>query len=370
LPVINHGGSQPPSHTAVMPSAMVGANGQPISARSAARAAEEEKRKKRNRLIIIGIVATVAALAIIIAILFAVLNGGGEKVEVPNVVGMTQAEAQADLESRGFKLGTITMEVSTTVAQGQVISSDPSYKAKVSPGTTVNLVVSSGPEPPKKVKVPDLRGRTLSQARQDLEALKLVPQLGEERFDADIPVGSVCAQDVAAGTELEEGQKVTYHPSKGKETVGIPNVIGQTEAAAKEALEAAGFKCVVGGSEYSDDTAGTVINQRPLGGNTAAKGTEVTITVSKGPEPPAKVTVPNVIGMTEAAAKKAIEDAGLVCVVGQSEHNSRPSGEVINQSPSGGTSVDKGSTVTIGTSSGPASTSTNPPATNQGTSNP
>jgi beta-lactam-binding protein with PASTA domain len=98
--------------------------------------------------------------------------------------------------------------------------------------------------------------------------------------------------------------------------------------------------------------AGVVISQSPTAGTSAAKGTAVNLVVSSGPAP---VAVPNVVGLTQAAASTAITGAGLV--VGTVTMQSSPTvvaGVVISQSPTAGTSVAKGSAVNFIVSTGPA----------------
>src|SRR5438046_5188126 len=64
---------------------------------------------------------------------------------VPNVVGQMQAAATSAITSAGLTLGTVTMQSSTTVASGNVISESPADGTRVAKGSAVNLVVSSGP---------------------------------------------------------------------------------------------------------------------------------------------------------------------------------------------------------------------------------
>lgn len=134
-------------------------------------------------------------------------------------------------------------------------------------------------------------------------------------------------------------------------SVTVPNVVGDTQAAATAAIAAA--RLTVGGvSTASSATVptGQVISQSPLAGASAASGSAVNLTLSTGP---AMVTVPATVGQTQAAATTAIRGATLVLgsVVTQSSMTILP-GIVISQSPSAGTSAPSGSAVNLIVSSG------------------
>jgi hypothetical protein len=101
--------------------------------------------------------------------------------------------------------------------------------------------------------------------------------------------------------------------------------------------------------------SGDVISESPVAGTSVSTGSSVKLVVSSGP---ANVTVPNVVGDTQAAATTAIQGAGLVVgTVTTASSSTVPSGEVISESPVAGTSVSAGSAVNLVVSSGAAATS-------------
>jgi beta-lactam-binding protein with PASTA domain len=134
----------------------------------------------------------------------------------------------------------------------------------------------------------------------------------------------------------------------------VPNVVGDTQAAATTAITGAGL--VVGtvtSASSSTVPSGDVISQSPAAGTSVAPGSAVNLVISTGPPP---VSVPNVVGDTQAAATTAITGAGLVVgTVTSASSSTVPSGDVISQSPAAGTSVNVGSAVDLVISSGPAS---------------
>ena len=96
------------------------------------------------------------------------ISSGPTQLTVPNLIGMTQAAAKAQLVQDGMTLGTVTTADSPTVAAGDVISSDPAGGATASSGGTVNISISSG-----KVLVPSVLNKSGSDAGAALTALHI-----------------------------------------------------------------------------------------------------------------------------------------------------------------------------------------------------
>jgi serine/threonine-protein kinase len=136
--------------------------------------------------------------------------------------------------------------------------------------------------------------------------------------------------------------------SSGPARVSVPDVTGLREAAAKQRLAGAGFTSTRTKRVASSKAKGTVVDQRPLGGVTAAKGTTVEISVSNGRKP---VIVPSLVGLTQAAAVNQLTKVGLKPKL-QNVPSTRPVGQVVAQKPPAGKEVDKGSTVVLNVSRG------------------
>ena len=125
----------------------------------------------------------------------------------------------------------------------------------------------------------------------------------------------------------------------------VPSVVGKTRREAVQILKAAGFKAHV---EIADSLApqGDVFEQEPAGGTTTLVGTIVTIRVSTGIPPMAKV--PRVVGMKLEAAQALLASLNLSVVVDEVvTEDPREVGRVLNQDPNGATVVPEGSTVTL-----------------------
>jgi hypothetical protein len=142
--------------------------------------------------------------------------------------------------------------------------------------------------------------------------------------------------------------------SGGSNSVSVPNVVGESQAAASTAITGAGLTVGAVTTQSSSTVAsGAVISENPAASSTVTEGSAVALVVSSGPAP---VSVPNVVGDTEGAASTAITGAGLtVGTVTTLSSSTVASGEVISESPAAATSVAKGSAVALVVSSGPAS---------------
>lgn len=137
------------------------------------------------------------------------VSSGPAQVTVPDVVGEDQATAANRLGSAGLTLGSVSNQPSATVPSGNVISTSPSAGSKVNPGSTVNLVVSSG-QPQAQAQVPDVTGQTQSQAKQTLTAAGFNPQATAQPVTDPTQNGVVISQNPPGGTTAAQGSTVTF----------------------------------------------------------------------------------------------------------------------------------------------------------------
>ncbi|MCB0920813.1 MAG: Stk1 family PASTA domain-containing Ser/Thr kinase [Actinobacteria bacterium] len=239
---------------------------------------------------------TVLVLAVAAAALFLGRNlfdsGSGERVTVPDVVGMSVDEAQRALESQGLKLGAQTPQTSNE-PEDTVLSQNPQADTRLAVGEAVTVTVSAGKQ---QTQVPPLEGLTsLDDVRTALKDAKL--ELGNvKQVESSEPEGLVLNQDPAAFSTVDVGTKVNIEVSTG--VVDVPGVIGFTQSAATSTLSRAGLDVRVV-TASSDQPSGVVTNQDPPEGSQVKKGTTVTITVSSGPaptEPPTPTPTPTPSG--------------------------------------------------------------------------
>ena len=194
------------------------------------------------------------------------------------------------------------------------------------------------------VTVPKVEGMTKD------EAIKALNEVGlgykqVVQSSKTVAKDTVISQGTKAGAKVAKNTQIILTISGGEEVVNttVPSVTGDTEDAAREKLEAAGFKVSVDYDYSSTVDEGKVIKASPSG--SVAQGTTVTITVSRGKQIK-NVTMANLVGKTESEARQWLENNGLKANVSYTT-SSGTYGNVVSSDYSEGTSVPEGTTVTI-----------------------
>jgi eukaryotic-like serine/threonine-protein kinase len=204
------------------------------------------------------------------------------------------------------------------------------------------------------ITMPPVIGLTLQDAEDTLQAKsdKLQVTYDEEPSDT-VKKGMVIEQYPLQGVEVEANAEVKLTISSGPEAVEIPNVYNSSDDQAVTILEEAGFK-VKHEYAYSDEIEeGRVISTTPERGTTAYPGDTITVVISNGPEN-TDVTVPNIVGLTQKKATKALTDAGLKAGDITSDYSdSYSKGQVVYQNYDNGTKIAKGTAVDFTVSLGP-----------------
>ncbi len=205
----------------------------------------------------------------------------------------------------------------------------------------------------KEVTVPDVVGRDIDRAREILGDAGLTVEI--ERIPDEKPEDTVVGQDPEEGETAAEGDTVTLEVSDGPQEVEVPSITGLLLSEAKAELRRSGLK--VGDIvRVPDDEIpeNEVINQSPDAGDLMETGEEVDLTVSAGPD----ITVPFVIGQSQAEAEAEIAEAGLTSQV-ITLPSDEEAGTVVAQDPEAGTEAEEGDIVTITVSEGQAETMPN-----------
>jgi serine/threonine-protein kinase len=196
---------------------------------------------------------------------------------------------------------------------------------------------------PSEVTVPGVVGLEMQVAQRRIERAGLDWRI--ERVRSTKPLDEVVAQSPKARRTVEKGTTVVLRVSGGPGTIDVPAVDGDPLDKARAQLQNDGL--VVGDviEEYSDSVAkGIVIRTSPGAGENVERGTTVKVYVSRGQQ---QVDVPTVVGFSRADADSTLRNAGFVVTVTEQESTDVEAGDVISQSPGGGTSADPGSTVAI-----------------------
>jgi eukaryotic-like serine/threonine-protein kinase len=208
------------------------------------------------------------------------------------------------------------------------------------------FLILSGVLATEQREVPRVTGKQLVEARALLERAGF--EVATERVQSSQPFDQVVDQDPNAGEEADDGSTVTLEVSGGPGDVLVPPVENLRQGQAINELEDAGLEVTVDREFSNKVKRNFAIRTVPPEGTEVTKGTRVRLLVSQGPE---QVTVPDVTGLTRDSAEARLRDERLEVAVDQQESD-EPEGDVISQSPSGGSKVTRGETVTITVSTG------------------
>ncbi len=266
------------------------------------------------------------------------LAGPGSPTVVPPTTSLTYAQAQTRLATAHLGADRVD-SFDESVPKGVVMSTNPGAGDEVRRGTDVKVTVSKGPE---RYAVPNVVGKSLAEARDQIVANKLVVGTSKEAFDEKIAAGLVVSVDPKVGASLKRGAKVNIVVSKGRQPITVTDFTNKPATAAVDALSKAGLTVDATEQANSDTIVkGNVISQSPAGG-TLFKGETVKLVVSKGP---VLVPVPDVQGKQEAEATQILKTAGFEVEI--KRFMGGIFGTVRSQEPGANTEQPKGSTITL-----------------------
>jgi len=198
---------------------------------------------------------------------------------------------------------------------------------------------------PDDVTMPDVTNVEYDKAVEQLLSHGMV--IGEtiEIEDDHIAAGRVVRTTPEAGKVVKEGTEVIIYKSIGKKKVKMDDLIGKTIDEAESQLYNQKFLLVVKNEVHREEPAGTIVDQYPSPGESVVpEETEVTLTVSLGPE---KIVLKDLTGYTEKSVRDYAEEQGLTVIVKREYSDKVPEGLVISQVPQASAEVEKGTKLTI-----------------------
>jgi beta-lactam-binding protein with PASTA domain len=303
---------------------------------------EDDRAAKKRRNLRWGLAAAAVAVLVALVLVLALTRpSSGGSVTVPSVAGQSEAAASATLR-RADLIPVPALTANADVASGVVIGETPPAGSVVGKGTRVTISVSTGPG---SSALPNVVGLTAAQATTKLKGAGFEPTT-ETQPSTTVPSGHVVSTDPPAGTELQAGSQVTALVSGGPAQATVPNVVGESRAAAEAALANAKLSAgTITQQTSTERSPGTVLEQSPAAGSSLTDGGKVNLTIAQAPQ---EVAVPSVKGAAKAAASTALERAGFKPKeVSRTTTEPSQKGVVLEQSPAGGTRARKGATVTI-----------------------
>lgn len=288
-----------------------------------------------------GVLAIVVAALLVLGVGVGVWYiNSGQFTRVPSLLGQTEQVAKKRLADAGLD-AKVGHDFSGTFERGTVMRTDPEPRSRIRGNGSVTLVISRGPE---IVRVPDLTGESLADAKDALKKVGLAPGVITRSFDEETAQGEIIRSQPKAGTELRPDAGVALVVSKGR-PVHMPDVTGQSEEEATASLEDAGLDVRIAAERVnSPEDAGSVAQQSAKEGSRLARGDTVTLTISKGPR---MIAVPDVTGKSIDDARTELTEAGFEVKVDRSFPFLDDT--VAKQSVDGGGTAAEGSTITITT---------------------
>jgi len=287
------------------------------------------------------------------------LSRGNDKSTVPNVIGLKSQVAAQRIHDEDLKVSPVTGQ--SKRPPDVVFAQIPGAGTQLGHGQTVTIKISSG-----QAAVPNVTSVPVQQAQTTLTDAGFKSTV--TRVASSRPKDIVISQSPAAGVTAATGTTVTLVASSGAKPVVVPQVVGQTQGSAVNALTGVGLKSVLH-NVGSAKPAGIVVAQKPPAGEQVDKGSTVTLNVSTGTPSTttvattttaaASVSMPKVTALAQTPALRQLNTLGLRPQVVYRK-SSEPVNRVLQQSPAAGSTLRRNSPVSLVVSAGPSPQPTTP----------
>jgi eukaryotic-like serine/threonine-protein kinase len=287
-------------------------------------------------------VAVLAVLTVVVTLAINFFGGDTRNVQVPDVKGQASADAIAALQNRGFKTRTL-QKPDSTVQPDKVISTDPAANASVAAGEEITLNVSTGPE---QREIPDCANLGYGDCVQKLKSAGFGNFTESKSPSTPELVDKVLGTNPPANQTSAITNVITIITGSGPGTKVVPDCAGQTVDVCKQILSASGFPNTLPVPVDSITPSGQVVGTNPTAGQTVAVDTVIQMQVSRGNQ----FLMPNLVGQFWTDAEPNLRALGWtgVLVKGTDVQNSgQRSNAVVTQSPSAGSAVTFGSSITL-----------------------
>lgn len=266
----------------------------------------------------------------------------GQKITVPDFATMSVEEMTAWAMEYNIKIN-FENRYDANIAIGELISSSIDAGTTIDEGSEIEIVISKGP---LKMEEFETAEEYRAWAEKNGVAYK-----EEVAYSNDVATGGIISVTPSVGTILQNGETIVLTISQGKQ-VTVPYLVGKRRSEITQICNDQGLRCsfIYGG--YSETVGRDIaIRQSRSSGSTISQNTTITITLSQGIIE--KVNVPNFVGQTQSSVQSQCDRLGITCnFQTESNYSSTPQGQVTSQSHSG--TMNKGSTITIYISRGPA----------------
>lgn len=249
---------------------------------------EERKEKgfkgfiKKHKALCITIGAILLFILTIVATYFLLNITAKKDVQIPDLVNKEQSQAKFETESLklGFEVG--GEQYSKDIQAGCIISQEPPYQENytIKEGDKITVIVSKGRN---LVIIPKVIGKTVDEAKTELEGLGLLVNI-EEEYNKKVEAGYIIEQSIKQDEEIDAGETITLKVSKGIEMTIVPDLTGKTEDEAKTIIKDSGLKLREVYTNVDESKADGVVLYQDLEANSEVeKGSYIEITINSLP---------------------------------------------------------------------------------------
>ncbi|ANS24791.1 Serine/threonine-protein kinase PknB [Rhodococcus opacus] len=185
------------------------------------------------------------------------VSSGPEQVKVPRLAGLTQQEAQQELNAVGLRLDTAVARAPSDVSDvDKVIEQNPSSGASISLDSEVAVTLGTGPE---QIRIPDVTGQKVEVAQANIEGAGFKVQI--QNIDSGVPKGQVVSTDPVGGSTAAKGDTIQIRVSNGN-NIEMPDLTGKTVSQALAELRSAGWS---GSSSSINQTQTSTLDPEMVG---------------------------------------------------------------------------------------------------------
>jgi beta-lactam-binding protein with PASTA domain len=303
-------------------------------------------RKRGSKLWLVAV-----AVLVVIALAAGVIWYLNRPTSIPNLVGLSQVQAEQSVELAGFQLGSVaTSQTANEKEIGNVVAQAPSPGGVAAHGSSINLVVAGGQ---LLAPVPNVVGMQQAEGIKSLQDNGLLFEVTRS-YSSTVPSGSVISQAPLAGQKVPPRTTIGLSVSIGVQTITVPSVVGQLKTTAEAALRSSGPGVATASNYDSTTPAGQVMGQQPTVGTGVVPGAVVGLTVSKGVPAlgSAVATIPVVVGKSDSKARSALKSRQLKYLVVSRTGTGQGKNKVVAQLPDAGAFVPRKSVVILFVSDG------------------
>ncbi len=245
---------------------------------------EDDKETKKRKILIWILTGLLSVIIIALLIVFVVIPkvSDTKEIKIPDVTNMTVADAIEELEDAGLKVADDTEKIADeNIEAGHVVKTSPSIGRTVKKGKEITIYESTGSE---AYKIEDYTGDNYIEVKTTLELSGIVVQIETKDISDDSYADdTIISQSVEAGTELKEGDSITFVVAKS--VIVYPDMVGEewTKTEVENFCEKYDITLTVVEQESTRYTPGTVMSQSRGAGDTVVEGSNLKVTIAVAP---------------------------------------------------------------------------------------